>query len=1487
MAPGFIQKNENTSRGEKGDGMNGRFQRTLLCGLLAGQIAWALPEGGQVIQGGVQIGQPQNNILQILQSSPSGIINWNSFNIDHNQLVQFLQPGASSALLNRVIGQDPSQIFGQIQANGRIFLVNPNGILFGPGSSVNAGSFMATTLSIADQDFMQGRYNLRQDPSSPLRAVVNQGDIRVTEGGFIALISPVVDNQGLLLAERGQVVLGATSQASLTVDARGLLQVSIPDGFAAHSQVPGTPQTVMLTQGQMSEALSNLVTHSGNESDKIIETAQGIQLVGGEGLLVNQGTVQASGGQVLMDSSQATLNTRDSLVSVSSSQGDAGEIRVLSAGSAVQDGRLEARSSVGQGGFIELSGHTVGLHSTPALSAGGRFLLDPALVSIVTSGGDGTNTIDANTLDTGAASTVMADDTLTVEDNVQILLANPTQLTLQGTTGNVLMKPGSSVNATDPTATLTVIAGATATLSNLIVPSVDITANDVILQSGQLGVAGQPTVVTVNSANIEIVQDANINVEGSSANVTFDASNNFFFGAGSQFNINAPGYLTAHGNGDATTLLDNSLVRLAGPGNITLSSNASGVFLEQGSVLQADSAANITLAAPNGELFLPGTITATNPASVLQASSKTGQQVHTIAVPTMSFIAADPTLGFVKFFTGNLGVATTATVLDAQAQSISFDFNSDVHVLGTHADVTLNSSKDFAVFHDTQVHLDSPNSNLTITSPMGGFIEQNSQVRASGNANITLQSAGQPLSLGDGASVVVDGSGRIDLSNSNSDVGLGTGAALRLGSGNITLSSGSANVVAFPNSSVTVDGVGNVTVSTPGGKIDFRDGSTISAPTPGNKVVLTARDDVFVPGVAATSLNVTSNTGNVIFTNGSIGVAGQNSVINAVGRDINFSGAGPTTLVGNNVAANITGSGDFLISGTQSLRSQAARTDANITVGGAFKMFSGGTLTDSGLGNYTIQANSVSLDTGSSISIANPAGRIAMNTTQDLTTAGLAVSNINLHAGGTQFYNPGVIGRAGSPTSLTAASDHDLFFFNGGPLQLVGSSLNWTQSATGNTFLAVDSDMRFEAGNNNANFTITGFITAGAGARISGQSPTQLAISAGSFGLDGSSINLPNPASSLNLQSAGVVRLNQVTVGSLDVNTAGNVRVVGQVEANNVRIQTPLELINDVPSSNAPAIIAHQNLNLTAARISGPVNLADANLVQAFPIATDGTAIVRINVTGTNSSTQGNRAANLFYYFPQSADIQVTNPNGEVLIVNQPNPNPAPPATPSGPRIISSRADLTPGEFAQLTQDAAQPQIQLSNLYSAALLPSTSSVLMLGYNNIGLTHYAPVPLSTPLLELAVLSPEAASSQVRARQDSSASGPDGSPTGTTGSTTSGTTGSTTSGSATGTAPRTDGSTTSGSTTGSTTGTTGSSTSGSTTTTGTGISRADTPTVETGVLSPEGTSNRNRDDSRKTDGRDDQATSQTLAGNDEDEELRYWRKLIEGFIIWEDE
>src|SRR4030081_1965667 len=140
--------------------------------------AQTLPTGGSVAAGSVAIAQPNATHLNITQSSQSAVVNWQGFSVGQGSAVNFAQPNASSAILNRVTGSTPSTIAGSVTANGQVYLVNPNGIAITKSGTVDAGGgFVASTLGISDDDFQAGRRGFSGSGASA--RVSNAGAINV------------------------------------------------------------------------------------------------------------------------------------------------------------------------------------------------------------------------------------------------------------------------------------------------------------------------------------------------------------------------------------------------------------------------------------------------------------------------------------------------------------------------------------------------------------------------------------------------------------------------------------------------------------------------------------------------------------------------------------------------------------------------------------------------------------------------------------------------------------------------------------------------------------------------------------------------------------------------------------------------------------------------------------------------------------------------------------------------------------------------------------------------------------------------------------------------------------------------------------------------------------------------------------------------------------------------------------------------------------
>ncbi|HCN88668.1 MAG TPA: filamentous hemagglutinin, partial [Oxalobacteraceae bacterium] len=227
----FVAVSENTNSGGKKASAGGSVVagtsfalKALAVSLMLafGPIAYALPIDGQVTAGSATI-TGSSNSMTINQSSQNAALNWQSFNIGQAETVKFVQPNSSSVALNRVLGADPSSILGGLSANGKVFLVNPNGILFGKGASVNVGGLVASTLNISDSDFMAGKYKFAGAGNG---SVTNQGAINA-DGGYVALLGANVSNEGTINARLGTIALAAGNAITLDVAGDGLLNVKV------------------------------------------------------------------------------------------------------------------------------------------------------------------------------------------------------------------------------------------------------------------------------------------------------------------------------------------------------------------------------------------------------------------------------------------------------------------------------------------------------------------------------------------------------------------------------------------------------------------------------------------------------------------------------------------------------------------------------------------------------------------------------------------------------------------------------------------------------------------------------------------------------------------------------------------------------------------------------------------------------------------------------------------------------------------------------------------------------------------------------------------------------------------------------------------------------------------------------------------------------------------------------------------------------------
>jgi len=271
-----------------------------------------LPEGGRIVAGTGSISQ-SGNTLTVTQSSAKLAANWQSFSIGQGYAVEFVQPSVSAVALNRVLGSDVSVIQGALRANGQVFLINPNGVLFTPTAQVEVGGLVASTLNLSNEDFLAGRLRFAGDSGN---SVINQGNIETAPGGTVALIAAKIENTGRIEAPRGNVLMGAGNQ--VTLDLGGPVRIQVEEGaLNALIQQGGAIKAdggyVYLTAKAANDLASAAINHTGiTEARRLATGEKGeIWLMGdmAHGQVNVAGTLDASGG--FIETSAAKVKVAD------------------------------------------------------------------------------------------------------------------------------------------------------------------------------------------------------------------------------------------------------------------------------------------------------------------------------------------------------------------------------------------------------------------------------------------------------------------------------------------------------------------------------------------------------------------------------------------------------------------------------------------------------------------------------------------------------------------------------------------------------------------------------------------------------------------------------------------------------------------------------------------------------------------------------------------------------------------------------------------------------------------------------------------------------------------------------------------------------------------------------------------------------------------------------------------------------------------------
>ncbi|WP_431095962.1 MBG domain-containing protein [Polaromonas aquatica] len=708
----------------------------------------------------------------INQTSQRLAIDWTQLSTAANEALVFNQPNAQAIALNRITGSSPSEFLGSLTANGQVFILNPNGVLFGAGSQVNVGGLVASTLSMSNADFMAGSTTFGTDPGhagtgSSAGKVVNKGTLTAAPGGYVALLAPEVRNEGVITASLGTALLAAGNKITLNLDNGNLLGYSIDQG--AINALAENKLLIQANGGQVllsAKAMDQLTTATVNNTG-IIEAK----------------TIANKAGRILLmgDMETGTVNVGGTLDASAPDGGNGGFIETSAANVNVAAGtRVTTKATNGQSGtwLIDPVDFTIDAGGAAQTTSGmGADTLSAALdlgnVSIATDASTGGNgDINVNSAVSWSANpstlTLTAHRDINFNANVTYSGTGAAGLTAQATR-NIAVGTGVAVASTGTGSLAVVLGGPTVgsaaggAISLASGSSVASNGGDITFKGNSIALSGAD--VTANGGSIAMtasgVNDTH-SVEIANSGAT--QSNVTTTGAG---NITISGNLTSGGTsatgGSAGGVVVTNSNITAGNGTITVTGDAgwpSGLAQVSRGV-RLDSGAKITGA---GNINITG--------RVGRSSSATSKGLHLAGGAEVSSTGGDISL---------TGTLNNPSILDGTGLHVSGKVQS-----GASKKITLTGSATVGGASGTGVLIDGAAQLLAGT---GGLTIVGSVSSSTTATNVI----GTHITTSGPTGPTISSTGAIDITGTMSASSASGNSALRMEAG--TINSNGANIV--------------------------------------------------------------------------------------------------------------------------------------------------------------------------------------------------------------------------------------------------------------------------------------------------------------------------------------------------------------------------------------------------------------------------------------------------------------------------------------------------------------------------------------------------------------------------------------------------------------------------------------------------------------------------------------------------------------------
>jgi filamentous hemagglutinin family protein len=1228
----------------------------------------ALPKSGRVSQGAVQFSQSAQQ-LQITQSSDRAAVNWQSFDIGAAAKVNVVQPSAQSVLLNRVGGTAPSQIFGQLQANGKVILVNPNGMVFGQDGSVSAAAFTASTLNISDADFMAGNERYTRDGATG--AIVNRGLIQAAPGGYVALLGASVSNEGQIVAPQGNVYMAAADAVSLPASA-----VAMPMGSSGRIRLELTPASI--NAAVANQKGGTIVTGGGQVYLQAAALNQAMASVLQSGSIDTTGE---QGGAVHVLADGGTIKVDGRITANSSGTDDKGQTRkggdivigrdtetaVLAKATDVSGAVLESNQ-----GFVETSGDV--LSTTGTRVKAGEWLLDPTNITIAASGASGT--AYASNYTAGADSVILASD-------INTSLNAGTSVTI------ATSATGASAGDINVNASIAKTGGADATLTLKAHNDIVVAANTTITSTvGKLNVVLNSD-LDANSAGA-IVMNSGSGITSLGGNITLGGGTGGA-GAGYASGYNASTRYKGVAITGSTFSAAGGNISIKGQGNTTFAnvSDMRGVDLS-GAVLSTSGSGNIQIDGIGGNANISNTnvgVGLTNGTTITGSSGGTVSLTgtggngayynfgvwlsgNTVKVTSPGAISLNGTAG------GSGAYGTNSGVMIQSSATVEGTGSGSVSVVGVGATTTGNDNHGVEITGSGSVKSQTGSIQITgsrvanSTTGSGIYLGSSGTVASSGNATVTLttDSVGMEststLSAGTGTVTVQNRTAGtlMDVGGTSADVATGT---LKLGISSAELARITAGTIVAGRRDATA--TGNVAINAINMGAMGNTGGSLSVLSGGN---IDVNDSITKTAGTDASLSLLANNNMTVATNKTI-TASSGKLNVLINSDSDASGAGAIVM---NTGSGITSNGGNISLGGGSAGSAASYATGNSTnpngilLEGASLLSNGGNITLRGKSTsdstlYDYRSNGIRLRDASGNNVINAGtGQIAMYgisaSTGTDASYGIEISQYGTPTYSTQLTSSNsssaiLLDGTGSTTSSSAFRS-GVYINAKGTVSASGNggvTINATSGGSGEA-LALLNGSSINTSSVNASVTVsadsvsigpTASINAGTGTvTIQNRTAGTLINVGGADVLTGSPLTLGVSNAELNRITAATTKVGRTTAGNLTVSSP----ITTFAETGNLHLQTNgtatvsassavasgAGLFIQTTGGNITNNSAISGTNVTLDNTNGTINTstgavtagtANAGAAVGISIGADATATGNLNLYGFSIGGKG------------------------------------------------------------------------------------------------------------------------------------------------------------------------------------------------------------------------------------------------------------------------